>query len=145
MTKTYSVARLAGFAAAILLVSQIAAAQQVTISRDSTLQATPSTDAAAVGPVKQGTTAEVIGKQGTWVNVKTPAGTGWIFSFNVTYPSTGGSTASSGSRRPAPVTATAGIRGLEKEDMKNATFDGKQLDALDAFAGDGGDKARPKK
>jgi hypothetical protein len=128
----------------MLLVSGIALAQQVTVSRDSTLHATPSTDAAGVAQLKQGTTAEVIGRQGAWVNVKTSAGSGWIYSFNVTYPSGGGPAASGGSRRPAPITPTAGIRGLEKEEMKNAQFDGKQLDALDSFAGEGGSGAGEK-
>lgn len=140
MTTKYSAARVA-LAAAVLLVSGIAAAQQVTISRDSTLHASPSADAAAVAQLKQGATGEVIGRQGAWVNVKTSAGTGWMFSFNVAYPSGAGPAAASG---PAPkrVTATAGIRGLEKEEMKNAQFDGQQLDALDSFAGE---KPSPKK
>jgi uncharacterized protein YraI len=144
MTAKYFAPR-AALAGAILLLSQVALAQQVTISRDSTLHATPSTDAAAVAQLKQGATAEVVGRQGTWVNVKTPAGTGWMFSFNVTYPSGGGPAAASA---PAPkrVTATAGIRGLEKEELKNAQFDGKQLDALDSFAGgDSGEKPPPRK
>ena len=147
MTKKYLAASLGALAGAILLVSEIALAQQVTVARDSTLHATPATDAAAVAQLKQGTTGEVIGRQGAWINVKTSAGTGWMYSFNVTFASTGGGPSSAPARKTTTATATAGIRGLEKEEMKNAQFDGKQLDALDSFAGEGGaaEKPRPKR
>lgn len=124
-----------GFAFLLVLFCSLAAAQQVTISKTSTLHAEPNPGAAAVGQLKEGTSAEVIGRQGAWVNVKSAAGTGWVFAFNVNFGSSGAAPAAAGSsQRRAPATATIGIRGLEKEDMKNATFDGKQLDALDAFA-----------
>ena len=143
MTKRYLATRTA-LAGALLLATQLAFAQQVTVSRDSTLHANPATDAAAVAQLKQGATGEVIGRQGAWINVKTPSGTGWMYSFNVTFPSTGGGAASAPARRTTTATATAGIRGLEKDDLKNAQFDGKQLDALDSFAGDGGSGAKPR-
>lgn len=118
-----------------LLACGVAGAQQVTISRDSQMMSEARADASVVGQLKQGTSAEVIGKQGAWVNVKSAAGTGWIYSFNVSYGAGSGPAASSGSTpRRGTTTATIGIRGLEKDDLKNATFDGKQLDALDSFA-----------
>lgn len=123
----------------------VAGAQQVTISRDANLQAEPKADAAVVGQVKQGGSAEVVSKQGAWVQVKSAAGTGWLFSFNVNYGS-GGAASASGSR-PTPqrgaATSTIGIRGLDEEAMKAAKFDGNQLDALDSFAADGEPAARP--
>lgn len=114
----------------------LAAAQQVTISRDSSLHAEPNAGAAVVAQLKQGATAEQIGKQGAWVNVKSASGTGWLYSFNVTYPAgpgaaSGGSGAASARRS---VTSTIGIRGLEAEDLKKATFDANQLNSLDSFA-----------
>lgn len=114
------------------LAGGIAHAQQVTISRDAQLHAEPKADAPAVGQLAKGSTAEVIGKQGAWVQVKSAAGSGWTFSFNVSYGSGGPAAAT-----PTPrgkTTATIGIRGLEAEDLKAAQFDGKQLDALDQFA-----------
>jgi len=119
---------------AALLACGAAAAQQVTISRDSQLMSEAKADASVVGQLKQGSSAQVVGKQGAWVNVKSDAGTGWIYSFNVSY---GAGSSGPASSSPAPkrsTTATIGIRGLEKDDLKNATFDGKQLDALDSFA-----------
>ena len=115
----------------------MAVAQQVTISRDSTVYAEPNASAAAVTQLKPGATAQVVGRQGAWVNIQTPSGAGWVYSFNVQYPAAagGGVPAASSARRPSTI-PTAGIRGLDKEDLKNATFDGKQLDALDSFAGE---------
>ena len=84
--------------------------------------------------MKEGAAAEVVGKQGAFINVKTAAGTGWVFAFNVSYGSAGPASAAPTPARRAGGNATIGIRGLDKEDMKNATFDGKQLDALDGFA-----------
>ena len=129
-----------------LLTAGLAAAQQVTVARDSTLHAEPKADAAAVGQLKQGTAAEVIGRQGTWVNVKSASGTGWMYSFNVSYAAGGGPVAPAATAQRRPATSTIGIRGLEKEDLKNATFDGSQLDALDSFAtGEGAPKGGARK
>lgn len=124
-----------------LFACSLASAQQVTISRDSNLQAEPKADASVVGKVTKGTSAEVTAKQGAWVQVKSAEGTGWLFSFNVSYGSGGPAVAEkSPARRPSQ--STIGIRGLEEEDLKAAKFDGKQLDALDTFA-TGKDDAEP--
>ena len=119
---------------ASLFVCAVAGAQQVTISRDSKLLAEPNAGAAVVGELKQGATAEVTGKQGAFVQVKGAGGTGWTFSFNVNYGSSGAAAATPTPQRKG-VSSTIGIRGLEEEDLKAAKFDGKQLDALDAFSG----------
>ena len=132
-------------AVAFLAAAGIAAAQQVTIARDATLLAEPKAGAAAVGQVKQGATAEQLDKQGAWVQVKSAAGTGWTFSFNVNYGGGGVAPAAATTQR-RPTVPTAGIRGLEKEDLKNAQFDGNQLDALDSFSsGAEADKPAAKK
>ena len=126
-----------------VLACSIAGAQQVTITRDSKLLAEPNAAAAVVAELKQGATGEVTAKKGAWVQLKSAEGAGWTFGFNVSY---GGSAPAAAAPTPQRrgTTATIGIRGLEKEDLKNATFDGKQLDALDAFSGDG-DKGGSKK
>lgn len=127
---------LRALAGATLFSSTLAfAQQQVTVARDSTLHAEPSASAPAVTQLKQGTPAEVLGRQGTWVNVRAGSASGWMFSFNVTYPSSGGVAGTAAAPRRPVTNATIGIRGLEKDDLKNATFDASQLDALDGFAG----------
>lgn len=131
--------RLSLFAAmcAGLLAWGAAVAQPVTIARDSSLHAEPQTGAAVVARLKQGESAEQIGRQGAWVNVKSASGTGWLFSFNVTYgpgaaPAAGGGAAAMPERRA--VTSTIGIRGLEAEDLRQARFDETQLNLLDKHA-----------
>ena len=118
-----------------MLACTLAAAQQVTISRDAKLTAEPNAGAAVVGELKQGATAEVTGKQGAFVQLKSGSAAGWTYSFNVNYGS-GGVAAPVATPKGRTTAPTAGIRGLEAEDLKNAQFDGKQLDSLDSFAGD---------
>lgn len=128
-----------------MLASAAAFAQQVTVERDSELRAEARHDAPVVAKVKQGTAGEVTAKSGPWLNVTTPEGSGWIFSFNVRFA--GGKPAESGAAgagsvlgrlvapsRPPSVTATIGIRGIEEEDLKKARFDGEQMKLLDQYA-----------
>jgi hypothetical protein len=112
-----------------------AAAQQIVVEKDSPLYAAPQTSAKVVGQVKQGMSGEAIAQKGTWVNVKTDAGTGWLFTFNVRFITQGTPPAA---KAPVftpgrKVTATIGIRGLEAEDLKNASVDAQQLSLLDGY------------
>lgn len=119
-----------------------AAAQQVTIERDTPLYAEPRLDATQVTQLRQGADAEVVGKKGAWLNLKTAGGTGWLFSFNVRYQNQGGAGDSGtgsaasrifGQRRSVNVTSTIGIRGLDEEDLKQATFNAEQMKQLDGY------------
>ena len=130
--------------AALLLAGTPAAAQQVTLERDSPLYAEPRLDAPQVTRLKLGATGEVVGKQGAWLNLKTPDGTGWLFSFNVRFQSqrsgagdAGASTAAGrvfGPRRSVSVTSTIGIRGIDEEDLKGASFNADQMKLLEGYA-----------
>lgn len=137
-------ARLRYLVCCFFLLPLVAAAQSVTIERDSPLRTEPRLDAPVAVTVKQGVAGTVSAKQGVWLQVKTPAGSGWLFSFNVRFTSTrpaasgdsgAGSAASRfvGPRRDVSVTATIGIRGLDEEDMRQARFDGAQLQRLDSY------------
>ncbi len=129
---------LAGIAGATL-------AEPVTVERDSVLRVEPRTDAGVTGNLAKGATGEAVARKGAWVQVKSGTVTGWMYSFNVRFgavtagASEGGGSGSAlgrvfGPRRQVNVTATIGIRGLEEEDLKQARFDGGQLQALDGFA-----------
>jgi len=129
--------------ATVLLAAASAAAQQVTLERDSPLYAEPRLDASQVTQLKLGATGEVIGKQGAWLNLKAPGGNGWLFSFNVRFPSQQASSGDSGAgsasgrlfgpRRSVSVTSTIGIRGIEEEDLKQASFNADQMKVLDGY------------
>ena len=131
------------FLAAAALAAGTAAAQQVTLERDSPLYSEPRLESAPVAQLKQGATGDVLGKQGGWLNLKTPTGTGWLFTFNVRFPSQKADAGDSGSgaalgrvfgSRRSSVTSTIGVRGLEEEDLKQATFDAGQMRLLGEYA-----------
>jgi len=133
----------------------VSCAEPVTLVRETALRAEPSLFAASVVTVAKGASGESIGKSGIWVQVKTPEGTGWVFTFNLRYG--GARTAGSGaaeaaaagrfvSARPrTQVVSTIGIRGLSEEDLQNATFNGTEmarLKSLSASNRDGEQHAR---
>jgi len=135
------------WAAAGLLVvlAAFASAEPVTVERDSVARAEPRTDSAVVANFARGVSGEALARQGAWVQVKTATATGWLYSFNVRFGAPAGSAgegAGAGSvlgrvfapRQKVNVTATIGIRGLDEEDLKQAQYDGGQLQALDGFA-----------
>jgi hypothetical protein len=114
-------------------------AQQVTVQTDGAeLLAEPKAGASVVTKLKKGTAGEQIGKQGMYVNLKTPAGTGWTLPFNLAYPSSGAASSGGGRRGPTfsgkpQVQATIGIRGLSPDEMRNAVTDPEQLKLLDTY------------
>jgi hypothetical protein len=127
---------------ALLLPAVAVAAEQVTVERDTPLYAEPRVESQQVAQLKQGVTGEVVGKSGAWLNLKTQSATGWVFSFNVRFPSSA-QTAEGGStlgrvfapRRPnVGVTSTIGIRGLDKEDLRQASFSPDQMRQLEQYA-----------
>lgn len=127
--------------AALCLALPVAAAEQVTVERDTSLYAEPRVDAQQVAQLKQGTTGEVVGKNGAWLNIKTQSATGWLFSFYVRFPSQQQSGEGSAlGRLFAPrranvgVTSTIGIRGLDEEDLRQAHFNADQMRLLDEYA-----------
>lgn len=127
----------------LAVLAGFAAAEPVTVERDSVARAEPRTDSAVVANFARGVSGEALARQGAWVQVKTATATGWLYSFNVRFGApAAGDGAGAGSvlgrvfapRQKVNVTATIGIRGLDEEDLKQAQFDGGQLQALDGFA-----------
>ncbi|MDP1535679.1 MAG: SH3 domain-containing protein [Burkholderiales bacterium] len=125
-------------------INATAFAEPVTLERDSVLRAEPRTDAGAVGNLAKGESGEAVARQGAWVQVKSGALIGWLYSFNIRFGTATGAGDSAGAgsvlgrvfgpRQRVNVTATIGIRGLDAEDLQQARFDGGQLQALDGFA-----------
>ncbi len=104
----------------------------------------PSRDARVISQIKAGSAGEMIGKQGVWVQLRTAAGTGWVMSFNLRFASEASSPRGGGpatalgrlvspGQKRAPI-ATIGIRGLEAEDLKGASFDSQQMSLLEKYA-----------
>jgi hypothetical protein len=130
----------------MLVAAAPAAAQKVTVERDTPLYSEPRLDSPHVAQLQTGAVAEVVGKEGAWLNLRTQAGAGWLFSFNVRFQSEGtGESSGSGTgsvlgrlfaprRSTVSVTSTIGVRGIEEEDLKQAAFDAKQMKLLDGYA-----------
>jgi len=132
-------------AAFFAVVAATAYAEPVTLERDSVLHAEPRVDAAAVANLARGVTGDAVARQGAWVQIKSGAATGWLYSFNVRFGAPGSGAADGagagsvlgrvfGPRQRVNVTATIGIRGLDEEDLKQARFDGGQMQELDGYA-----------
>jgi hypothetical protein len=147
MSVRYTLAVIAAVAG--LLSAGGVTAEPVTFTKDAPLRSEARFDAAPVTQVKQGTVGDATGKQGPWLNIKVPAGTGWALTTDISFgtgAASGGSGASVGSifgpRRPqATTTATIGIRGFDKETIGNAfgeggTVSASQLAMLDKYAVD---------
>ena len=123
------------------------AADQVTIERESRVYAEPRLDAPELAVAAPGTSGAVLGKSRAWLNVRMPSVTGWLFSFNVRFvakapdtaqESSGGAESAIGRVFGPPhsvnVTSTIGVRGLDKEDLRDARFNAEQMQKLDRFA-----------
>lgn len=120
-----------------------AAAQPVTVERDTPLYAEARLDSPVVTNLKKGTAGEVVAKNGAWLNFRTPAAAGWLFSFNVRFASTqpastaGGASALGrlvGPRQNVNITSAMGVRGIGEEDLRQARFDAGQMKLLDRYA-----------
>ena len=121
----------------VIGIGQASAQEQAVLERDAALLAEPRNGAAVVTRLKQGASGEVIARKGAWVNLRTPSGTGWLFSFNVRFQAAGAAATPSVTAAPArraPITPTIGIRGLEAEDLKQARYNDAQMRLLDSFA-----------
>ncbi len=125
-----------------------AAAESVTFTKDAPLRSEPRFDAKPAAQVKQGTTGTASGKQGPFLNIKTPQATGWALTTDVSFGA-GGSSAgtnlagifSGGKPQRVGGTSTLGTRGFDKETIGTALGDGgsvstAQLAMLDGYAAD---------
>ncbi len=106
------------------------------IQRATELRDAPGSGGASLGPLAADSPVERTGeRKGSWIKVRTPQGTaGWVHMFDVgtrasaAAPSGNAATSGlrslgnlfSGASTTTTATATAGIRGLEAEDIANA-------------------------
>jgi hypothetical protein len=138
--KPASFARVMLFTVVCCLGIASAAAQQIVIDRDSALQSEPRSDSTIVANVREGTPGEALTRKGPWLNVKTRAGTGWVFAYNVRFVGTQGASGGAASplgrlstRQSLNVTSTIGTRGLDGEDLRKAQFNAQQIGQLERY------------
>ena len=131
-----------------LLQSVGVAAEPVTFTKDAALRSEPRFDAAPAAQIKKGTVGDASGKQGPWLNIKTPQASGWALTTDISFGSGSGGPASGGAslggifgggRQQVSGTATLGVRGFDKETIGTALGEGgavstAQLALLDGYA-----------
>jgi hypothetical protein len=124
------------------------AAEPVTFTKDAALRSAPRADAAPAAQIKKGTVGDASGKQGPWLNIKTPQASGWALTTDISFGSGSGGAASGGAslggifgggRQQVSGTSTLGVRGFDKETIGTALGEGgavstAQLALLDGYA-----------
>lgn len=122
-----------------ILATPVLAASGVMI-KDDDLKAAASAGAASVGRIDKGTTVEIVGRKGGWTRISSGGRLGWVRILSVRAgASAGGADLSgliqAGTQRgdSSRVVATAGLRGLNEEELKAARFDANELLMLDRY------------
>lgn len=110
-----------------------------TVLRTDKLYSQPSATASVAGTAVKGTPLNVLAKKGGWLRVSTGKTTGWIRLLSVRVGAGGlrgnslGDVVGAATTRsdPSRVVAVAGLRGLNEEDLKKATFNADELARLE--------------
>ncbi|NTV96632.1 MAG: SH3 domain-containing protein, partial [Thiobacillus sp.] len=108
--------------------------------RDDSLRAGAAVGAATVGSAKKGSKVTILTRQGGWTQIRAGGKTGWVRLLSVRAGGTGGSgslsdvAALTEKRDPNKVVATAGLRGLNEEELRKAQYDAGQMQQLESQA-----------
>lgn len=111
-----------------------------TLTRAETLRIKPFADAKAVVQAKAGAKVDIVTRNGGWYQVKSAGKTGWVRMLSVrrSAAAPGSSIAglagvASGRTGTGTVTTTTGVRGLDTEELKAATFDEAQVARAESY------------
>jgi hypothetical protein len=125
--------------ASSVMVSSALAASGVMLKDDS-LRASASAGAVSVGRVAKGATVDILARQGGWTQVAKDGRKGWVRILSVRATSSAGAADFSGLIQAGTqrgdssrVVATAGLRGLNEEELKSARYDANELMKLDRY------------
>lgn len=113
----------------LLLLPLTVLADPATLTKGETLRAKPFSDAKSLAALKKGESVDLLGREGGWYKIQTKSVSGYVPMLSVR--KTGAAAAvsagslsnvASGRAGTGKVVATTGIRGLNEEQMKEATF-----------------------
>ena len=128
--------------AVLLLVAAPAMAQETGYAvRETEVKKEPFSDAQTVGTLAEKAQVKVLARQGGWMQVESGAQSGWVRMLSIRM-SSGQSSFASGLKSLFSVartgssgqTVTTGVRGLDKEDIKNAKPNPEEVKKLAGFA-----------
>lgn len=119
-----------------------AAAESGVLARASELKQEPFSDAATVKQLPAAATVEILARQGAWMKVSAEGQSGWVRLLAVRLAATPARSSESGLAKAANIalsgssgTAVAtGVRGLDKEQIANATPNPAEAAKLEAYA-----------
>ncbi len=120
-----------------------------TMSKADEMKAEPFRDAKSVKTLAVGEKLDILSKQGGWFKVKAGKATGWVHMLSVrkgdakkgANQTAGLLALSSGRAGTGKVVATTGVRGLNEEELKAATFNEAELKRAEANASSNTDAA----
>jgi hypothetical protein len=125
-----------------LLQSAALAAESGTALKADAIRAEPFGDAKQVAALATGDKVEILNKDGGWLQVKSAKGKGWVRMLSIrkgdakkgSGDAAGLLAMTSGRAGTGKVVATTGIRGLNEEELKAASFDEKELQLAESYA-----------
>ncbi len=126
----------------LLLQSAALAAESGTALKADAIRAEPFGDAKQVATLAKGDTVEILKKDGGWLQVKSAKGKGWVRMLSIrkgdakkgSGEAEGLLALSSGRAGTGKVVATTGIRGLNEEELKAASFNAQELKLDESYA-----------
>ncbi len=120
------------------------AAQTGTLIKSESLYAAPVGTSARVGSLSRGAQVNIIKRQGGWLQVSAGRSQGWVrllsvrtgavYSSNVGADIVGMAQMATRKRQPGQIVATAGVRGLNEEDLKEAHYSADGIAQLDRYS-----------
>ena len=120
------------------------AAQTGTLIKSESLYAAPAGTSARVGSLSRGAQVSVIKRQGGWLQVSSGRSQGWVrllsvrtgavYSSNAGADIVGMAQLATRKRQPGQIVATAGVRGLNEEDLKEAHYSADGIAHLDRYS-----------
>lgn len=137
-------ARFCLMSGALLLSGALHAAEVGTALKSDELKAEPFRDAKTVAKLASGDKVDILKKDGGWYQVNSAKGKGWVRMLSIRKGDArkGGTDASgvlalaSGRAGTGKVVATTGIRGLNEEELKAASFNEAELKRAESYATD---------
>lgn len=126
----------------LLLQSAAMAAESGTALKADAIRAEPFGDAKQVATLAKGDTVEILKKDGGWLQVKSAKGKGWVRMLSIrkgdakkgSGEAEGLLSLASGRAGTGKVVATTGIRGLNEEELKAASFNAQELKLDESYA-----------
>lgn len=126
----------------LLLQSAAIAAEIGTALKADAIRAEPFGDAKTVATLAKGDKVEILKKDAGWLQVKSAKGKGWVRMLSIrkgdakkgSGEAEGLLSLASGRAGTGKVVATTGIRGLNEEELKAASFNEKELKLDESYA-----------